>query len=86
MPRVVTLPNGAKKTDERMDSYVSWKIFVWAMGIILMLFGWLINSDILLSNKTSFNRDSFYSIKVDIQELKTNIVWIVEALKKGDTR
>jgi len=82
--RVVTLPNGDKKQDERSSVYVPWKLFIWAMAVVLIIFGWTLGSVNTLAGKVSNVKDSFSSVQVDIQELKTNVIWIVNTLKRDN--
>ena len=58
------------------NNYVSWKVFSWAMGIVLTLFamsfGFIAGN---ASKVDSFNRDVL-EIKVQLSQIQTDIIWI----------
>ncbi len=68
--------------NERQNGYVSWVAFVWAIGIILIVFGLVFNQIAALSAKSTEDRDNYTCIKEDIRELKTNVNWIVSTMGK----
>ena len=61
---------------------VSWKVFIWAMGIILLLFGWLIVANASVSNKIDVTNQTYVEIRTQLTKISTDIEWIKEAVKK----
>ena len=63
------------KIDDK-NSAVSWKIFIWAIAIILGLFsisyGMIANAQ--LKAESAYN--NIYQIKTDIEVIKTDVSWI----------
>jgi len=63
------------KIDDK-NSAVSWKIFIWAIAIILGLFsisyGMIANAQ--LKAESAYN--NIYQIRTDIEVIKTDVSWI----------
>lgn len=68
--------------NQNNKKYVRWVIFVWAIGIIIMIFGVMFNALGGINNRVETNTASMGTIKEDIREIKTNVDWIKEAIKK----
>ena len=60
---------------------VSWQIFIWAIGIILIAFGFIFNGLAVLSGNEENSRKDMTEIKGDIREIKTNVAWIIKAME-----
>ena len=60
----------------------SWKVFIWAMGIILLLFGWLIIANASVSNKIDAINQTYVEIRTQLSQIQTDISWIKESIKK----
>lgn len=69
------------------DSPVSWTVFTWIIGIILMMFGWLINSNTQLDAKTAsadselsarINSQSseYLDIKAQLAQIQADLAWL----------
>ena len=58
------------------QEFVSWKIFIWAIAIILGLFsisyGMIANAQ--LKAESAYN--NIYQIRTDIEVIKTDVSWI----------
>ena len=67
---------------EEVKEGVSWKVFIWAMGIILLLFGWLIVANASVSNKIDVTNQTYVEIRTQLTKISTDIEWIKEAVKK----
>jgi hypothetical protein len=67
--------------EKELKTKVSWRVFAWAIGIILLLFGVQFN---LIANANvevhGTNKD-IVDIKLGIQELQTDVKWIKEKIK-----
>lgn len=63
-----------KDITELIKDKVSWNVFTWAMGIILVVIGWGFFS----TNAVSADMTS---MRTDIATMKSDISWIKEALK-----
>ena len=55
--------------------HVSWVVFVWAMGITLLLFGFLFNQ---VAEASKDNND----IKIQLSQIQTDLAWIKLKLSK----
>jgi len=86
MPRIVKLPSGEVKEDERKNGYVSWTVFTWAIGIILIVFGWFITSLGATNTQVKETKEVISTVKEDVREVKTNISWIVDIMKQERRR
>ena len=67
---------------EEVKEGVSWKVFIWAMGIMLLLFGWLIVANASVSNKIDVTNQTYVEIRTQLTKISTDIEWIKEAVKK----
>jgi len=66
--------------EKELKSKVSWKVFIWAISIIFLLFSatfGMINSAMGEVNGTT---KDIVDIKIGIQELKTDVKWIKQKL------
>ena len=67
---------------EEVKEGVSWKVVIWATGIILLLFVWLIVSNSSVSNKIYVTNQTYVEILKQLTKISTYIEWIKEAIKK----
>ena len=63
--------------------YVRWAVFVWTIGIILILFGVTFNGIASLNVKMEARERDTTEIKMDVREIKTNVTWIMEEIKNN---
>jgi len=79
---------------EIKNNKVPWPIFIWVIGIIIVMFGWSFKAmgDMTnnvesqtanVSTKVDKNTTSISEVSGDIKQIKTDINWIREALKKS---
>jgi len=66
------------KLCEQLKNKVNWTAFTWAIGILLLVMGWLITSSSRIENKIDVMHDNHTEMKEDIRELKTDISWLKE--------
>ncbi len=59
---------------------VSWQTFVWAIGIILILFGITFTLVAKADSKADSSSLQVYQIREDISEIKTDIKWIKDKI------
>ena len=58
------------------QEFVSWKIFIWAIAIILGLFSISFGMIASAQMKADSAYNSIYQIKTDIEVIKTDVNWI----------
>jgi len=63
------------KIDDK-NSAVSWKIFIWAIAIILGLFSISFGMITKAQIKTDSAYSNIYQIRTDIEVIKTDVNWI----------
>jgi hypothetical protein len=68
--------NGDKK-----NGYVSWKIFCWAMTIVLILFGTVFSSVAAMNSKVDTYTRDLTEIKIQLSGIQTDLIWIKNNLK-----
>lgn len=66
-------------SEEIKNKKVSWTIFAWALGIILLLFTIVFGVMAGLNDKVDNSNSDVVEMKVDIGVIKTDVGWI-----KGD--
>lgn len=71
-----------KQQDEKIDSKVSWQIFVWAMGIILIIVGIAINYALGANGKADNAIQQTQDIKGDIKSINTSLNFIQGTLSE----
>ena len=62
-----------------MEEYkrtVSWSVFSWALGIILILFGIGFNMQVALSNKVDEYMKDNRNVSAQLSQIQTDIAWI----------
>lgn len=67
---------------EEHKKTVSWTIFSWALGIILILFGIGFNMQVALSNKIDKYVNDNKTIESQLSRIQTDIEWIKLTLDK----
>lgn len=63
-------------------SFVSWQIFAWAMGLLLIIFGVVFSNQSALANKVDVNQDTVSSIKTDVATIKEAVTWLKDNQKR----
>jgi hypothetical protein len=71
-----------KTTEEKLDSKVSWKVYIWTISIITMLFGVALGVAVRANQKVDGFSPDIVEIKVGIKEIQTDQKWIKETLDK----
>ena len=59
---------------------VSFQIFVWAIGLILLIFGVGFNTINAISNRAEKTTETIGAVKEDISSIRTDISWIRTSL------
>ncbi len=75
-----------KEVRNDLKRKVSWFIFVWAIGIILVAIGWIFTSITALSSKNDENKAEISNVEGDVKEIKSNILWIKESLQRMENK
>ena len=62
------------------NSKVSWKIFIWTISIILILFSISFGMIASAQNKVENSYENLYQLRTDIEVIKTDVNWIKNKL------
>lgn len=88
MQRIIKLPNGDKKLDQRSDGYVTFKIFLWAVSLLLsiIIFFWGVYAfgHSNLNDRVNKIDISQTDIKCQLSQIQSDISWIKLTLSKKD--
>lgn len=68
------------ETDNKMK-WVPWVIFVWAIGIILIILGWVIFAEAAINTRLAEHEDKDNIIQTQLAAIQTNIDWIRKTLE-----
>ena len=71
----------SEKTEERKK--VDWYIFIWAIGIIIVIVGWIFVSLAQIQVYQSAQSVKDTEIRVQLSQIQTDILWIREKLSKN---
>lgn len=89
-PRVIKLPDGREKQDERSNGYVSYKMFTWMMIILVGLFTlfWSIYSygHSAITYRVETMEKSYVDIKCQLSQIQSDLVWVRLALQEKKDR
>lgn len=55
---------------------VDMKIFIWVIGVILIVFGFLFNTVYALNNKVDYTKSSLANIEIQLSQIQTDLRWI----------
>ena len=59
-----------------MKNGVSFKVFIWAIGIIFIVIGYLFNSQKETNQEVRVIKDGFYEIKTEMGIMGANVGWM----------
>ena len=62
--------------------YVSWQIFVWAIGIITVVIGWCFVAQANTSEKVDKYNQQLLEIRTQLSQIQTDLQWIKEDARK----
>ena len=65
-----------------MDNKVNFKIFTWAIGLIMVVIAWVLTSQCNTNKRVDAIESSFSEISVDIGTIKNDISWIKNTINK----
>ena len=65
---------------ELNNKKVDWKVFIWAIGIILLIFGWFALALSALNGKVEASEANNVEMKVMIAEIKNDVSWIKDKI------
>lgn len=60
---------------------VEFKIFIWAIGVIIVIFGWVFSAYASINNKVDTFNSDIIKIQVQLSQIQTDIAWIKNNLK-----
>ena len=63
------------------NNYVKWRVYVWTIGIILILFGTCFAQITRNTAKLEAYNKDFTEIKVQLSQIQTDIIWIKNNVK-----
>ena len=58
--------------------YVSWHIFIWAIGIITIVIGWCFVAQATTSRKLDEYNGQLLEIRTQLSQIQTDLQWIKE--------
>ena len=58
--------------------YVSWHIFIWAIGIITIVIGWCFVAQANTSEKVDEYSQQLLEIRTQLSQIQTDLQWIKE--------
>lgn len=67
---------------EKLQTNVSWQVFSLAIGIIMVVFGYLIKLNAQAQAEIKGTNSDIVEIKVDVSEIKSDVKWIKATLDK----
>lgn len=75
--------NGDTKNNHKYiwKNAVSWKVFAWAMGVVLLLFGVVFTSMASINVKLDEHTKEYTKIQVQLSQIQTDISWVKSQLK-----
>ena len=73
--------NSVETKKNSTKGFVQWKVFCWAMGIVLILFGTAFSSLAAMNNRLSNYHENYTRIQVQLSQIQTDLVWIKNQLK-----
>ena len=59
-----------------MENKVSFKVFIWAIGIIMTVMSLILSSHVNTNKKVDAVKNDLADIRVDISAMRTDISWI----------
>jgi hypothetical protein len=69
---------------EEKERKVSWTVFVWAMGITLIVIGWMFTKMNSLEAKVETIATQSNRIEVQLSQIQTDLQWIKVNLVQGN--
>jgi len=70
----------SKKLEEKLEAKVSWKVYIWTISIITMLIAVSLSVAVRANQKVDGFSPDIVEIKITLQEMQTNQVWMMRAL------
>lgn len=74
-----------KELGDLRKNMVGWKVFGWAMGVVLVLFGTAFASIASISTKVDDVKTSYTEIQTQLAQIQTDLTWLKQAMGK-DTK
>lgn len=68
--------------ENKEEKYVTLKIFTWAIGIIIVVFGWLFTINSALSSRVDDISSDSIIIQTQLAQIQADLVWIKNNLSK----
>lgn len=72
--------------NNRLNEKVSWKIFIWIIGVMIIILGWIFAGMAATNNRVNHIREDSVEIKMFMSEVKTDLGWIKEQFKRINTK
>ena len=70
-----------REQDKRIDSKVTWIVFVWAIGFLTVFIGVSINLSVMAGSKAEISIERISDVEGDIKAINANINSILENVK-----
>ena len=76
--------NDIKELKKQERSHVSWAIFIWAIGLLLVGIGWNLSRTAITEAVAQEAKNGISELKGEIGIIKTNVEWIRQIMEKNN--
>lgn len=67
---------------DKEKNYVSFTVFSWAMGIIMVVLGWVLVANSALSARVNEISIDYVAIQTQLSQIQTDLSWIKQNINK----
>jgi len=64
------------------NKYVSWAVFVWAIGLLTVAIGWSLVAQASMEKKVQESNVQFVQIQSQLSGIQADLVWIKKSIDK----
>jgi len=73
--------NGYIKIKDVYKSFVTWRVFAWAVTIITLILGWGLYVNVAMSSRIQSNSTEGSKIQTQLSQIQTDLQWIKQTLQ-----
>ena len=66
--------------EQYKDKYVSWFVFIWAIGILTLCLGWSFKTQAQLNDKVDIYSNQLLEIRTQLSQIQTDLMWIKDKI------
>lgn len=70
------------ETEPPKNKTVNWKVFIWMIGVIVIVFGWIFAGMAAINGKLENHQDDMTEIKIFMSSVKADLIWIKAEIQK----